>query len=160
MHLDHAVLTDLPDAESFGRRCFRSYPVHSLSAWMREFRMMGFLRRVWELEERVEGLNHVQTALWLQCINSDVLSSVEKDSVPKRYATLEKPELSFDSVLHRSERGFEGWEYLLLLERLVDGDDDPYLDHSTHPHMEKLRARIQYLKRVFNGRTVSHLLAA
>ena len=124
-----------------------------------EFRMMGYVRRVWELEERVEQLDHVQTALWLQCINSDVLSSVEKDSVPKRYATLDDPGLSFDSVLHRSERGFEGWEYLLLLERIVGGDADPYLDSSNLPHGE-LRGRIRYLQRHFNGRRVLQLLAA
>ncbi len=160
IHLQDHPLDDIPDAASFGARCFRSYPVHSLSAWMREFRMMGFVRRVWELEDRVHELNHVQTALWLQCINSDVLSAVEKDSVPKRYATLDEPDLSFDSVLHRSERGFEGWEFLLLLERLVEGRSTPYLDASSQPHMEKLRARIQYLQRHFNDRTVSHVLAA
>ncbi len=59
---------------------YRSYPVHSFAAWMKEFRMLGYLRALEKIEDRLESMEPIARLLWLQAINSDVLSAVEKAS--------------------------------------------------------------------------------
>ena len=66
---------------------YRSYPVHSFANWFREFRMLGFLGKVQEVERRVETLTAAEQVLFLQTINSDILSAVEKDSPVVRLRT-------------------------------------------------------------------------
>ena len=61
-------------------RAYRWYPVHSFSDWVKEFRMFGYMERLAAIEKRLDGFDHHARALWLQAINSDVFSAVEKDS--------------------------------------------------------------------------------
>ena len=71
---------EFPDPPDTDARTYRSYPVHSFSDWIKEFRMLGFLDRLAVLEQRLDTFDATATALWLQAINSDVFSAVEKDS--------------------------------------------------------------------------------
>jgi hypothetical protein len=127
-----------------------SYPVHSFSAWFKEFRMLGFLRRLERIEERLDSLPKDLLVVWLQAINSDVLSAVEKDS-PVILLTPQKGNGDAQSrfTVWRSERGFEGEDYLALLDAALD---DPgrikSLSESSKPHMRKLGARIDYVRRI------------
>jgi hypothetical protein len=119
----------------------RGYPVHSFSAWFKEFRMMGFLSRLERIEARLDVLTLEERVVWLQAINSDVLSAVEKDSP---IIKLRDSPGGFESpfTIWRSERGFEGEDYLALLEAGLD-----HL-HSPGAHLHKLRARIEYVRRL------------
>lgn len=127
-----------------------SYPVHSFSAWVKEFRMLGFLGRLQEVERRLDSLSADLLVVWLQAINSDILSAVEKDSpaislVPQRNCGTTKSRFT----IWRSERGFEGEDYLALLETAIS--DPKCLDHvwqSERPHLRKLRARMEYVRRI------------
>jgi len=103
----------------------RAYPVHSFQAWMKEFRMMGYLERVQRLDNSVADFTLLEQALWLQAINSDVLSAVEKRSpvVKLRESASSADETSF--TIWRSERGFEGETYLHALDSLREGDPSP-----------------------------------
>lgn len=143
-HIDLAG--ELPAAAEFGEWTFTSYPIHPLSAWMKEFRMMGYLNRLWSLEERLPSFTTTEIALWLQAINSDILSSVEKSAIEKRLLVAEDSNLHFDHTLHRSERCFEGWEYLALLEGMANDHQIDYLETSTRSHIVKTRGRIAYLQ--------------
>ena len=125
----------------------KSYPVHSFTAWMKEFRMLGFLQRVQKQEEKLEDFTLEQKALWLGVINSDILSAVEKHSpvVSLKPAPEEKGQAS-DYVIQRSERGFEGEDYLGVLEYMRSSPRvEEYFHTSDEPHMQKLRARWNYL---------------
>jgi hypothetical protein len=128
----------------------RSYPVHSFSAWIKEFRMLGFLDRLAQIEARLESLPEHLLVVWLQAINSDILSAVEKDSPVISLSSL--PGSGQAKTLHtiwRSERGFEGEDYLALLEAALQSPGA--MDHlwtSTKPHFRKLRARIEYVRRL------------
>lgn len=121
-----------------------SYPVHSFAEWVREFRMLGYLQRVREAEHRVASFSVDEQALWLQAINSDVLSAVEKDDpriLLRVAARLEREEL----VLPRTDRGFEGEDFLAMLEQFGTSDVRDYLAKSERPHLRKLRARMACL---------------
>jgi hypothetical protein len=126
---------------------YRSYPVHSFAAWMKEFRMLGYLRAIETFEGRLESMSPMERILWLQVINSDVLSAVEKTSPSVRLracSTQEEGEDHFDYQILRTERGFEGEEYVHLLETLGSPRTSRYLRESDSPHMVKIRARLTY----------------
>ena len=127
---------------------FHAYPVHSFTAWMKEFRMLGYVNRLQRLEDSVRDFDDVELGLWLQAINSDVLSAVEKSSPTVTLKQLTAADV-FQYVIYRSERGFEGEEYLVLLECLRrDRSAREELERfigSDQPHAKKLAARIEAL---------------
>jgi hypothetical protein len=125
-----------------------SYPVHSFSAWVREFRMLGFLGRLEAIERRLHALSPDLLVVWLQAINSDILSAVEKDSPVIALVQQRGRAAKSCFTIWRSERGFEGEDYLALLESA--NADPECLGHiwtSDRPHLCKLRARIEYVRR-------------
>jgi hypothetical protein len=125
-----------------------SYPVHSFSAWFKEFRMLGFLGRLQKIEDQLDSLPSDLAVLWLQVINSDILSAVEKDS-PVVSLKAQCGSVASDSrfTIWRSERGFEGEDYLALLETaLIDRRYLDQLSASTRPHLRKLYARLDYAR--------------
>jgi len=126
-----------------------SYPVHSFADWFKESRMLGYLGRTSAQENKLAEFDAVQTALWLQAINSDVLSSVEKDSPLIRIN--EAPGQGAGDKrewrIARSARGFEGEEFLSLLEDFdASFDVEAFVREADAPHMHKLRARLQFLR--------------
>lgn len=157
-HLESHAL--LPVDAPVQADAYRSYPVHSLSAWMKEFRMMGYVRRVWETEQALHDMDATDAGLWLQSITSDVLSSVEKEDVQKCYAHPDHPGLSFSGILLRSERSAEGSDFLLLLERRLRGEDSSYLWSADEPHFVKTRYRIALLEELFDGRRCGEVVNA
>jgi hypothetical protein len=128
----------------------RFYPVHSFSAWFKEFRMLGFLDRLARIEARVDSLSKDLLVVWLQAINSDILSAVEKDSpVISLLPLLGSERTKTLHTIWRSERGFEGEDYLALLEAALESPSAmDHLWNSTKPHFRKLRARIEYVRRL------------
>jgi hypothetical protein len=128
------------------------FPVHSFAAWMKEFRMLGFLGRLAELEDSAMHGSTQEAALWLSLINSDVLSAVEKR--PVRVALRRSPGVDVweECVLHRSRREFEAEEFLALIGRLRTGEDVwPLVAASQDAHMRKLDARAQLLHELLEG---------
>ena len=126
----------------------RSYPVHSFLAWMKEFPMIGYLDRLQRQERDLNEFTSLELALWLQAINSDVLSAVEKQSpvVPIRSSqaagTTSSTRCCVRNVALRARR------YLDLLERARAGEKKP-IDRflaSDEPHGVKFRGRFEYLK--------------
>lgn len=125
---------------------YRTYPVHSFSAWIKEFRMLGFVYRVQKIEERLSQLDPSQIHRWLMVINSDILSAIEKRSPLVSLKAAPESAAGVDYRIRRSERGFEGEEYLAILEAALDGKPlTEYVGSSTQPHIVKWRSRIEYL---------------
>jgi len=128
----------------------RAYPVHSFQAWMREFRMMGYLGRLQRLESQVETFSVLEQTLWLQVINSDVLSAVEKRSPVIRLLEKAGSPQQLPFTIWRSERGFEGESCLHALDALRDGNPAPAerLLAGDDAFSVKLRGRLEFLRRV------------
>lgn len=129
-----------------------SYPVHSFSAWMKEFRMLGFLNRITTIESSLESLTEHQLHQWLMVINSDILSAIEKESPVVQLKKQPDDTDAFDFTIRRSDRGFEGEEYLVMLEHALRNNSMPqYSRTSELPYMQKWRVRIEYLSRISAG---------
>ena len=95
--------------------------------------MMWYVDRITMIENNFSKLSDFQKTLFLQLINSDILSSVEKIS-PKIKLDIEG--VIEDFIIYRSERGFEGENYLKLV-------DEPKYSNDRAPHIKKLFARIK-----------------
>jgi hypothetical protein len=121
-----------------------SYPVPSFSAWMREMKMYWYLQRIHEIELELESLDDFQKAVWLQTINSDILSSVEKFPPCVQLLSVEMPQLWKEHEISRHSRALEGEDYLSLLGT-ADDSSRAYLENSPHPHMVRLRGRLRFL---------------
>jgi hypothetical protein len=124
----------------------RSYPVHSFLAWCREFRMLGFIERLRSLELRLGEMPRRLALVWLQAANSDVLSSVEKDSpIVELVERVGGVRREVRHTIWRSERGVEGEEFLAIAEGLLTGATRTLPPpRPGAPHLEKLRARVEY----------------
>ena len=126
---------------------YRSYPVHSFAAWMKEMSMLGFLQAVSQHEACLPRFGFLERVLWLMIINSDILSAVEKKSPVVRITRFDHGGLGeeFDLKLARSERGFEGEDYLHMLGALDLNATLNYIENSDEPHVLKLRNRMKYI---------------
>ena len=124
------------DSSLYDRSFYKSYPIHSFTAWIKEMKMMWYVDRIRKLEEQFSNFSEFQKTLFLQLINSDIMASVEKIS-PK--IKLKIKGVIEDFIIYRSERGFEGEDYLQLI-------DDPNFRNDSAPHIKKLIARHEYLK--------------
>jgi len=146
-HIGSLELAFLPN-EQLEEHHFRSYPVHSFSAWMKEFRMLGFIDRVRRIEERLEHLTQDQIVYWLMAINSDIMSSIEKRSPVVSIQELsDSSNVVSNYTILRSERGFEGEEYLVALESsLRDGCFSEWMGERCEAHLCKLERRLAYAR--------------
>ena len=124
------------DSSLYDRSYYKSYPIHSFTAWIKEMKMMWYVDRIRKIENNFSKLSDLQITLLLQLINSDILASVEKIS-PK--IKLKIKGVIEDFIIYRSERGFEGEDYLQLME-------DPNFRNDSAPHIKKLIARHEYLE--------------
>lgn len=144
-HLKDAELQYLPN-DKLDKENFKSYPIHSFSVWMEGLRMLGFLHRIQRIEERIHFLSKEQIILWLHVIGSDILSAVEKRSPIIKIKTHPNQRKIKEHVIQRSERGFEGEEYLYLLEQSIKNSKlSDYVFSSQEAHLIKLRNKIDYL---------------
>jgi len=150
-HMGDLDLAFLANAE-LEEHYFRSYPVHSFSAWMKEFRMLGFIDRVRRIEERLELLTPEQVVHWLRVLHSDIMSSIEKRSPVVSIQKLSNGDVvPFDYTILRSERGFEGEEYLVALESSIrDGAFPEWMAAKNEAHLCKLEGRLEYALAAFS----------
>lgn len=112
----------------------KGYPIHPFSAWLHEMSMLWFIQRVRELENRVmESMSPLGIARWLHCINSDILSAVEKGVPVVQLRCLTSNTIQSYPIA-RSDRGLEGEA---LLEKAEKGGDM----HSEHTWQKKALVR-------------------
>jgi len=141
-HLGNETYAPVPDS-----RFLRSYPVPSFSSWMKEFRMLGYVGRVLEVEKQLDRVPNLARYLWLLVIGSDILSAVEKSSPLVQLRLSPGGQVIEKYQIRRSERGYEGEEFLVLLEQQVTGTGDiPELNHPAFPHLIKAKGRVDHLK--------------
>ncbi|MEI6311017.1 MAG: hypothetical protein WCP57_02050 [Bacteroidota bacterium] len=125
---------------------YHYYPVHSITPWLREMKMMGYITRLQALESNIENFTALETHWWLQAINSDILSAVEKSSPVIQIKDDISQQAAHEYYIWRSERGMEGEEILSMLEFGIENERIHKYIHSTSSvHIKKLQSRIQYL---------------
>jgi len=122
-----------------------SYPIHSFSAWVNEMKMYWFIDKVSQIEAELSALSLIQKSLWLQVINSDILSAVEKLSPQIDLVTDPDVRRVAPFVIHRQAKAFAGEELLHLLQNIHDPSARAYLETSSDPHMVLVRHRLAYL---------------
>ncbi|MCB0480893.1 MAG: hypothetical protein KDC83_05640 [Flavobacteriales bacterium] len=126
---------------------YKGYPFHSFAPWLKEMRLIGFTNKVGKIEEILENLSEEKVFHWLQVINSDILSSVEKDSPKIQIQKSLDDRGRFDYRIWRTERAFEGEEYLSLLkESEKEKGHEFYSVASDSPHMVKFNSRMEFLR--------------
>lgn len=140
-----ALTPPRPAADGAGEH-LHSYPVHSFLAWVKEFRMLGFVQKVNAYEERLHRLTTEELTIWLSLINSDILSAVEKTS-PAVTLLDRATGKEYSYVIWRSERGFEGEDYLYALDNL---QKSPAILRGSQFHIQRLFNRSQYAAMILN----------
>jgi len=123
------------------------YPISSFLAWIKEFRMLGYIQKVQEMEKHIEQFDPNQLGLWFSAINSDILSSVEKSS-PKIVLYDKLNGINNDFTIWRSQKGFEGEDFLYLFEN-IDRIDD--LLNRSDDYIIRLKKRIEYINKLALG---------
>jgi len=125
---------------------YKGYPFHSFAPWLKEMRMIGYTNKVAKIEEILEELSEDKLFHWLQIINSDILSAVEKDSPNiKLQRSLDNNEV-FDFQIWRTERAFEGEEYLTLLKQSEKENGYQKYLNGNSGHLKKFKLRMSFLR--------------
>jgi hypothetical protein len=116
---------------------------------MREFRLLGFINKIMKIENRLDELTKEEIHRWLLVINSDIMSSIEKISPVVNLKTSPTSDNYINHKIYRSERWFEGEEYLMRLEKfdLTLGAKISNRESSS-PHMIKMISRLAYLNAI------------
>jgi hypothetical protein len=128
-------------------RCDRatSFPLPSFSAWVREMKMYWFIEQLREIELGFAALDKDQRGFFLQAINSDILSSIEKKPPLVELAEVDGTGACRTHVIARHSRALEGEDYLSLLRDGTSCEAKLFLAKSNSPHMVKLRGRLSVL---------------
>lgn len=121
--------------EALSEQFFRSYPIHSFLAWMKEMKMLWFVQQVSNIEKQFCELSVDKKRRFIHLINSDILSSVEKKSP---VIDLRSGGATIRHTIYRQEKGFEGEQ---LLSMYYDNQD--FL--TDLPLIRKISARNDYL---------------
>lgn len=138
------VPSDLLDDSSF-----KHYPVHSFTAWMKEFRMIGFVQKLADQEKELSHFNPTQMALWLHAINSDILSSVEKNSPVIQLRLKPTDEGTSSYVIWRKEKVIGGEEALnFLVDYQPDEVQRALKASKKRPYQQKMAGRVKYLNSI------------
>lgn len=153
--IDRLHLSECLPTISFDQRSQHSdnhyeyYPVHSISPWMREMKMMGFISRLQNLETKLTHLSKGEMFWWLQAINSDILSAIEKNSPVIQIKNSVNDISTEEYFIWRSERGMEGEEILSMLEFGINSEKIiNYIDNASSAHIIKLKNRVAYLNKL------------
>lgn len=148
-HTLEELQVDFIEPSGVDEEVIAHFPVHPFAGWMKEFRMLGYLGRLLEYEDRSHHGAPLEVALWLMLINSDVLSAVEKRAVRVRLRDGPDMDAWSEVRLHRTRRDFEAEECLALLTRLGTGQDVwPLVEASSQPHLRKLSARTSFIRQI------------
>lgn len=128
---------------------FKHYPVHSFTAWMKEFRMMGFVQKLADQEKQLSSFGPTQLALWLHAINSDILSSVEKNSPIIQLRLQPADPTTSEYVIWRKEKVIGGEEALnFLVDYKAESVNRILANKKSRPYQQKMAGRIAYLNRM------------
>lgn len=139
----------------------KHFPHHPLDHWLKDFKMLWVLERLNDIEKNIDKESSIIQKMWLLAINSDIMASSEKPAptikVHPEVFNVPRDHISWDGVigdekastlsLLRSERYFEGEEYIELLEKLLSNRMSEkqlieFVKDSDEPHFRKVYSRV------------------
>lgn len=127
------------------------YPPHTFTPWMKELKYLGHIIEMREMEKDLPVDDLFISSLWLTVINSDILSSVEKESprVSIKDFISGEPKLW---KINRSDRWLEGDDFLFYLKKCIGGkssaDRESFLtEKKNDPHWARFVNRYNFLKK-------------
>lgn len=130
-----------PPHEKFIDHC----PMSSFTAWMKEFRMLGFLSRLADLEKFALNEDSLTIhMLWLHLITSDILAAVEKPSPTIMISSKEgAPPINY--TIRRAPKSLEAEEHMYLLDNFRLGETPKRLPSQETVLLRKTHSRLASL---------------
>ena len=108
--------------------------------------MYWYISKVERIEEALPQLDDLQRHVWLQLINSDILSAVEKRS-PLIQIKMDPHDSQLESyTIQRQPKEYAGEAYVHLLTHVDDAAVIAHYEQSDEACMKLLRARVAYLE--------------
>jgi|GEM_PF-764022 len=120
-----------------------SYPQNSLLPWLGNFRLHWFIQEVKRLENAFGSLSMLKKKLFINLLNSDILSSIEKTNVKiKLGKTNSKGNSITPYLIVRKERNLDAEELLYLVLQCDDNMIIDFLKTTDTPFLYRIKARL------------------
>lgn len=125
---------------------FLYFPANSLIPWFKDFRLIGYIDQLKGFEKSISNLSSLKKLIYLQLINSDILSSVEKNRVK---VSLKSPKSvsSEEFIIWRQNKHLEGDEFLELFSSFSEDEITNFLSSATSPWHKRLKAKIEFIQK-------------
>ncbi|MCK4823004.1 hypothetical protein KA005_45000 [bacterium] len=149
------------EAQTIPSNKYFSFAYPSLRPWLKDMKLYWLTSRIRDIELNLNDYPPFIQTLWMLTINSDIMSSAEKDSplikvtpeifsVPPespQWIGIESDRKNNQLTLIRSERAADGEDYLAYLDKLLENSltIEKVFDiwkNSNMPHLKKAYARI------------------
>lgn len=114
--------------EPLDKETIKSYPQNSLLPWFSNFRLLWYINELKMLESSHQNMSEVKHALFYLLLNSDVLSSTEKNNIKVRLNSLRDSGNIKRFTIRRQSRNLEAEEILYLIENCDDHEILEYLN--------------------------------
>ena len=137
-------LSEVMESSSFEQKV-NAYPQNSLLPWFSNFRLLWYINEVKLLESGLQDLSPLKSALFLLLLNSDILSSTEKNHVQVSLRTLEPPIQHNSYEIKRQNRNLEAEELMYLIENCTDQEILAYIDAHDSAFIRLLKAELKPL---------------
>ena len=123
-----------------------SYPQNSLLPWLGNFRLYWFITEIKRLENNFASLSEVKKKLFLNLLNSDILSSIEKSNVNIKLKGIKSNnDATISYLIKRKERNLDAEELLYLILRSNDSQINTFLRSTDSAFSLRINSRLKAL---------------
>lgn len=137
---DRIFLSEIPELDYADK--VTSYPQNSLLPWFSNFRLLWYINELKLIEATQHELSPLKYGLFYLLLNSDVLSSTEKDDIKIRLNSLTEPGNIKRYTIRRQSRNLEAEEILYLIENCNDEEINQYLSSTTNDFIKFIHAEL------------------
>lgn len=124
-----------------------SYPQNSLNPWLGNFRLRWYIDAVKEIERNYETLSPLKKFLFLNLLNSDILSSQEKNDVFVPLKNLDGTAQDYPHKIKRKERNLNAEEVLFLIHNRTDEEIRDFINSSENLFIRFLNTHLTSLQK-------------
>ena len=130
----------LSQTENIQKKIVHSYPQNSLLPWLGNFRLFWYTTEIKNIERSFNSLSKTKQIIFLNLLNSDILSSIEKNDVTITLKELGNGESS-QFLIKRKERNLDAEEILFLINNFDDENIKSYIESANSKFFIKIKAR-------------------
>jgi hypothetical protein len=131
----------LSQTEKTTKTTIHSYPQNSLLPWLRNFRLFWFTSEIKAIEQSFNQLSKTKQILFLNLLNSDILSSIEKNDVTIELKQLGEKQNTAPYLIKRKERNLDAENILFIFNNFDDLQIEQYIENSDSQFFTKIKAR-------------------